>query len=52
MKEEIMSICQGLSIEVYETPEIEAFLFEEDDVITTSGLIETPVIPLKSRNIW
>lgn len=54
MKDEIMKICETLCVEVYETPEIEAVLFGEDDVITTSGggIIETPLIPIKPKNIW
>lgn len=52
MKDEIMSICETLGVEVYVTPEIEEVVFEAKDIITTSGVIETPVIPISSRDIW
>ena len=52
MKDEIIKICETLGVEVYETPEIDTIVFEEDDIITTSGVIETPRIPISSRDIW
>ena len=55
MKKEIIEVCEGLNLEVYVTPEIEAVLFDAEDIIVTSGIIETPVIPFSSRNsgdIW
>ena len=55
MKKEIIEVCEGLNLEVYVTPKIEAVLFDAEDIIVTSGMIETPVIPFSSRNsgdIW
>ena len=55
MKKEIIEVCEGLNLEVYVTPEIEAVLFDAEDIIVTSDMIETPVIPFSSRNsgdIW
>ena len=52
MNKEIITICERLGVEAYVTPEIEAVEFETEDVITTSGMIETPIIPISSRDVW
>lgn len=36
----------------YVSPEIEIVFFEEDDILTASGIIVTPMVPLGKKNIW
>ena len=38
--------------EQYVSPKIEIILFEEDDILTASGVIVTPMVPLGKKNIW
>lgn len=35
--------------EIYETPEMEVVEFETEDVITTSGIGDTPFVPVDSE---
>ncbi len=36
----------------YVSPEMEVFFFEEDDILTASGEIVLPMVPLGKKNIW
>ena len=38
--------------EQYVSPKIEFVLFEEDDILTASGEVSTPMVPLGRKKVW